>query len=43
MNDRNRDDEARRRLRARNYAVLAALLGFAILVYVVSILRMGGN
>ncbi len=42
MNDRNRD-EARRRLRARNYAVLAALLGFAILVYVVSILRMGGN
>ncbi|MGD9742312.1 MAG: hypothetical protein AB7F08_06850 [Dongiaceae bacterium] len=42
MNDRDRD-EARRRLRARNYAVLAALLGFAILVYVVSILRMGGN
>lgn len=42
MNDRDRD-EARRRLRARNFALLAALLGFAILVYVVSIVRMGGG
>jgi len=36
-------DEARRRLRARNYALFAALLGFAILVYVVALVRMGGN
>ncbi|HWA45885.1 MAG TPA: hypothetical protein VHA10_21875 [Hypericibacter adhaerens] len=38
-----RDDETKRRQRARNWAVFAALLGFVVLVYVVSILRMGGH
>lgn len=42
MKDRDRD-EARRRLKARNYALFAALLGFALLVYVVSLVRMGGG
>ena len=32
-----------RRRRARNLALLAALLGFVILVYVISIVRMGGS
>lgn len=32
-----------RRRRARNLALLAALLAFVILVYVVSIVRMGGS
>ena len=36
-------DEARRRLKARNYALFAALLGSALLVYVVAIVRMGGG
>ena len=36
------DPEHRRRLRGRNLAMLAALLGFVALVYLVSITRMGG-
>jgi len=35
--------ERRRRLRARNLAVMAALLAFVALVYVVSIVRMTGG
>jgi hypothetical protein len=38
-----RDDEARRRLKARNLALLLALAAFAIIVYIVSIVRMGGH
>lgn len=37
-----RDPESQRRLRGRNLAMLAALLGFVVLVYVVSVVRMGG-
>jgi hypothetical protein len=40
MDDRQ---AAERRLRGRNLAVLAALLGFALLMYVVTIVRMGGG
>jgi len=42
MNELPRD-EARRRLKARNYALMAALLGFVALVYIVAIVRMGGG
>lgn len=42
MNERDRD-EARRRLRTRNFALFGALLLFALLVYFVTIVRMGGN
>ena len=42
MSERDRD-EARRRLRARNFALFGALLLFALLVYFVTIVRMGGN
>ncbi len=42
MNELTRD-EARRRLKARNYALMAALLGFVVLVYIVAIVRMGGG
>ncbi|MGH6937959.1 MULTISPECIES: hypothetical protein [Hypericibacter] len=38
-----RSEEAKKRQRARNWAVLAALLGFVVIVYIVSILRMGGH
>jgi hypothetical protein len=42
MNDVTRD-EARRRLKTRNYALMAVLLGFVLLVYVVALVRMGGG
>ena len=35
--------ERKRRLRSRNLAVLAALLGFVALVYIVAIVRMAGG
>ncbi len=39
-----RDPAARRKqLRARNWAMLLALAGFALLLYVVSIVRMSGG
>ena len=38
-----RSEEAKKRLRARNWAMFAALLGFVALVFIVSILRMGGH
>jgi hypothetical protein len=35
--------ERKRRLRMRNLALCAALLAFVVIVYVVSIVRMGGE
>lgn len=35
--------ERRKQLRARNWALLLALVGFAVLLYIVSIVRMGGD
>lgn len=35
--------ERRKQLRARNWALLLALAGFALLLYIVSIVRMGGS
>jgi hypothetical protein len=37
------DDEKIRRQRARNRAVLLILLGLVALIYVISIVRMGGG
>lgn len=36
-------DEQRRRLRSRNLAVMAVLLALVALIYVISIVRMGGG
>ena len=36
------DAEKRRRLRQRNWALLAALIGFVVLVYVITIVKMKG-
>ncbi len=36
-------EERARRLRHRNWAVLAVLVGFVVLVYVVSIVKMKGG
>jgi len=41
--DDRRDNEARRRLRGRNLAVLFALIAFVVIIYVVAIVRMGGS
>ncbi|HEY0838352.1 MAG TPA: hypothetical protein VGE72_30880 [Azospirillum sp.] len=35
-------EERRRRLRGRNWAVFAALLGLVVLFYLITIVRMGG-
>jgi hypothetical protein len=35
-------DEKRKRLRQRNWALLAALVGFVVLVYVITIVKMKG-
>jgi hypothetical protein len=43
MSDRDEMAELQRRRRSRNWALLVALVGFAALVYVVSIVRMSGN
>jgi hypothetical protein len=37
------EDERRRRLRSKNLALLLALVGFVVIIYVVSIVRMGGH
>ena len=37
------EDERRRRLRSKNIALLVALLGFVVIIYVVSIVRMSGH
>jgi hypothetical protein len=36
-------DERQRRIKARNRALLAVLLGLVVLFYVISIVRMGGS
>ncbi len=41
MDDAER--ERRKRLRGRNYAVLAALVALVVLFYVITIVRMGGH
>lgn len=35
--------ELHKKKKARNYAVLAAVLGFAVILFVVSIIRMKGG
>ncbi|WP_156927183.1 hypothetical protein [Azospirillum halopraeferens] len=37
------DEERRRRLRGRNLAMLAVLMGLVALFYVITLVRMGGN
>lgn len=37
------DDEIRRRQRGRNWALAAALVFFVVVVYLVSLVRMGGG
>lgn len=39
----DRDSEAQRRQRARNLALMAALIGFCVLIYLVTIVRLGGS
>ncbi len=36
-------DARRKKQRARNIALLCALLGFVVVIYLVSVLRMGGG
>jgi len=43
MNARPIADEKRKRLRQRNWALLAALVAFVVLVYVVTIVKMQGG
>ena len=35
--------ERRRQVKARNWALFAALIGFAVLIYIVAIVRMSGG
>ena len=37
------DSELRRKQRSKNLALLAVLVGFVVLVYLVSLVRMGGG
>jgi len=37
------DDDRKRRQKIKNWALLAALLAFVVVVYFVSIIRMGGH
>lgn len=39
---RDSEIERRKRLRGRNYAVMAALLALVVLFYVITVVRMGG-
>ena len=41
--DAQQSDERERRIRARNRALLAVLLGLVVLFYVMSIVRMSGG
>ncbi len=43
MADGNDNDERARRLRMRNWALFSVLVAFVLIVYVVSIVRMGGE
>ncbi len=40
---RSYKSEVHRKQRTKNFAMLIALLGFVILVYLVSVVRMGGG
>lgn len=42
LNDESSELERRRRLRGRNYAVLAALIALVVLFYIITVVRMGG-
>ncbi|MEM7172388.1 MAG: hypothetical protein AAF530_19630 [Pseudomonadota bacterium] len=42
MKERERQNDMQRQRRIKNWALLAVLLAFVILVYFVSIIRMGG-
>ena len=35
-------EEERRRLKVKNWALFAALMGFVVIVYFVALVRMGG-
>ena len=39
----DRDNETQRRQRGRNLALMAALIGFCVLIYLVTIVRLGGS
>jgi len=41
--EKGTDTELHRRQRGKNIAMLAALLGFVVLVYVVAMVRMSGS
>ena len=43
MAERDAVEERRRRQRAKNWTMVAVLLAFVVLVYVVSIVRMSGS
>ncbi len=43
MREHEGADERRRRQRAKNWTLVAVLLAFVVLVYVVSIVRMSGS
>ena len=43
MDPKAERDERFRRLRMRNWAMLIALVAFVVIVYAVSIVRMGGE
>jgi len=43
MNARPVSNEKQKRLKQRNWALLAALVGFVVLVYVVTIVKMKGG
>ncbi len=43
MTQDRQGSELRRRQRVKNLALLAALGGFVVLIYIVSIVRMGGS
>ncbi len=38
----DRDSEVQRRQRGRNLALMAALIAFCVLIYLVTIVRLGG-
>jgi hypothetical protein len=43
MAEEKNNDERLRRLRMRNWALFGVLVAFVIIVYIVSIVRMGGE
>ncbi len=43
MAKRSGDSELHRKQRSRNLALLAVLVGFVVLVYLISLVRMGGG